>query len=576
MTCLPPVRRFEDGSSMPEFGKSDVVGDQQLRGNTMHNPCSQYDGAVSSLSSSFNGLTLREQHGRNSTKSEDAASLCLISTLTDPVQPAPLLIPLQPTGAGVALTSVVETLSSKGSKAAAEDPETLAAAYKLHQWGIGIGPGINPKVVSSRNGTNGRGRSTGSEPPIINTGNSGPMCVQAGDWICTSCGFVNWRRRDVCICCFPHAGGNKISRSIQGGEILAKRLAAGLDTDTDEYRRSVQALCSDKARRGFDTYIQPSVVHELPRNPLQTCAGGSPPMRASASISQSDESNIHASNVLGIHMGSNMQSPWRQSMGRPANLPDYFTAGHNHLQQHNMHGQRQSQPPTPMQHPQHQLLLQHQRQQQQQQQQHFGVDYNHSPYKTYSPQMMSWMTKPGTTSDSVDYECPGLTQQSSDSSAHSTQFMMDAPSGRISLSCSRAQTGAPELFQQHQQQQQQQTVCRVPSQQHNLPNRSQTTGWSHCQHTSHEASSGLPRDIWAPAPKRPTLVPVDPEDVSKEKRAKPQPIGTRTGGCGGGGGSAAGSSIHGGKHNITELDGRKDDKNRITVNNDDNKDQQLT
>lgn len=29
-----------------------------------------------------------------------------------------------------------------------------------------------------------------SEPPIVNTGNSGPMCVQPGDWICTSCGFV--------------------------------------------------------------------------------------------------------------------------------------------------------------------------------------------------------------------------------------------------------------------------------------------------------------------------------------------------------------------------------------------------
>ncbi len=59
-----------------------------------------------------------------------------------------------------------------------------------------IGPGINPKVAASRNGTHSRVRSTASEPPIVNTGNSGPMCVQAGDWICTGCGFVVSSIRD--------------------------------------------------------------------------------------------------------------------------------------------------------------------------------------------------------------------------------------------------------------------------------------------------------------------------------------------------------------------------------------------
>lgn len=49
----------------------------------------------------------------------------------------PLLIPMQASGDGLPLTSVVETLASKGSRAAAENPETVAHAWKLRQWGIG-------------------------------------------------------------------------------------------------------------------------------------------------------------------------------------------------------------------------------------------------------------------------------------------------------------------------------------------------------------------------------------------------------------------------------------------------------
>lgn len=65
--------------------------------------------------------------------------------------------------------------------------------------------------------------------PIVNTGNQGPMVVQAGDWRCGTCSFVvspvrtsvrfdllkptpptfaplqNWRRRKICLRCFPYA-----------------------------------------------------------------------------------------------------------------------------------------------------------------------------------------------------------------------------------------------------------------------------------------------------------------------------------------------------------------------------------
>ncbi|KAG8908221.1 hypothetical protein FRB99_008286 [Tulasnella sp. 403] len=46
-------------------------------------------------------------------------------------------------------------------------------------------------------------------PPILNTGNVGPMAKQPLDWMCGVCGYTNWRRRKVCQCCFPYAPGNE-------------------------------------------------------------------------------------------------------------------------------------------------------------------------------------------------------------------------------------------------------------------------------------------------------------------------------------------------------------------------------
>jgi hypothetical protein len=40
-------------------------------------------------------------------------------------------------------------------------------------------------------------------PPILNTGNRGPIEHQPGDWICQKCNYLNWRRRKVCQTCFP-------------------------------------------------------------------------------------------------------------------------------------------------------------------------------------------------------------------------------------------------------------------------------------------------------------------------------------------------------------------------------------
>ncbi|KZO97607.1 hypothetical protein CALVIDRAFT_526728 [Calocera viscosa TUFC12733] len=48
-----------------------------------------------------------------------------------------------------------------------------------------------------------------SQPPILNTGNKGPIEHQPGDWYCQKCEHLNWRRRKVCQNCYRFAEGNE-------------------------------------------------------------------------------------------------------------------------------------------------------------------------------------------------------------------------------------------------------------------------------------------------------------------------------------------------------------------------------
>lgn len=138
MTNLPSANSFDNAASLHcstvnEVGKGER---NTSAGQLCCSPC-DYDSSLTSLSSTLSGLALSDLQGRELAFSYAAASQQVASSMTESRPAAPLLIPMQPTGAGVPLTSVVETLASKGSKAAAEDPETVAAAYKLSQWGIG-------------------------------------------------------------------------------------------------------------------------------------------------------------------------------------------------------------------------------------------------------------------------------------------------------------------------------------------------------------------------------------------------------------------------------------------------------
>ncbi|GAA5877990.1 hypothetical protein JCM16303_002806 [Sporobolomyces ruberrimus] len=67
-----------------------------------------------------------------------------------------------------------------------------------------------------------------AQPPIVNTGNQGVMVVQQGDWSCGTCSFVNWRRRKICLRCFPFANdiGNILTIQSQRAAHLATPLSA--------------------------------------------------------------------------------------------------------------------------------------------------------------------------------------------------------------------------------------------------------------------------------------------------------------------------------------------------------------
>lgn len=76
-------------------------------------------------------------------------------------------------------------------------------------------------------------KSVKTQPPVVNTGNSGAMIPQPGDWMCI-CGFVNWRRRKVCMRCFPFADGNdSVGAMMALNAQRAALLAAGVQLPKD-------------------------------------------------------------------------------------------------------------------------------------------------------------------------------------------------------------------------------------------------------------------------------------------------------------------------------------------------------
>ncbi len=114
-----------------------------------------------------------------------------------PYLKAPPLLP------NIGLTNVADARTNSGSPDAAVNTAAKLASLGVNvslpsevlvgrralltcqtsslQMGAGINPTVKNADVADANKEN---------PPIVNTGNSGPMCVQPGDWICIDCGFI--------------------------------------------------------------------------------------------------------------------------------------------------------------------------------------------------------------------------------------------------------------------------------------------------------------------------------------------------------------------------------------------------
>ncbi|KAH9976643.1 hypothetical protein BGW80DRAFT_1443666 [Lactifluus volemus] len=119
-------------------------------------------------------------------------------------------------------------------------------------------------------------------PPILNTGNRGPIEHQPGDWICQTCNYLNWRRRKVCQTCYPYAEGNgdSIPSAVQADRIkrlrdaLASTLPLPLSTVPTPSLNHLQQSPSKPVQSPLDCYpnpygcppARPSALHSLDQN----------------------------------------------------------------------------------------------------------------------------------------------------------------------------------------------------------------------------------------------------------------------------------------------------------------------
>ncbi|KAL8291582.1 hypothetical protein RQP46_002560 [Phenoliferia psychrophenolica] len=103
-----------------------------------------------------------------------------------------------------------------------------------------------------------------SVQPIINTGNHGPMIIQNGDWKCGACTFVNWRRRKICMRCFPYANdiGNMIT--IQGGHTSHRPSTFAAPTPPTTHSHPTSFSTSQHAHATHPVFFHPHYPRAYP------------------------------------------------------------------------------------------------------------------------------------------------------------------------------------------------------------------------------------------------------------------------------------------------------------------------
>lgn len=98
-------------------------------------------------------------------------------------------------------------------------------------------------------------------PPILNTGNKGPIEHQPGDWVCKKCNYLNWRRRKICQTCYPC----EWSHIIPVYAVL-KYKCKDAEGNGDSIPAAVQADRIRRLREALTATVPPSL------SPLQTAS----------------------------------------------------------------------------------------------------------------------------------------------------------------------------------------------------------------------------------------------------------------------------------------------------------------
>lgn len=153
-------------------------------------------------------------------------------------------------------------------------------------------------------------------PPILNTGNRGPIEHQPGDWVCRKCNYLNWRRRKVCQTCYPYAEGN--------GDSIPAAVQA------DRIKRLREALCvtlppslSNLQTASLDIYPRSPVAHIQRSHCRYIDSHGSRTMCSPALMKSRDQ--IRSSVELGFHSKDTIYqtstAPVSLSYSEPALLP---------------------------------------------------------------------------------------------------------------------------------------------------------------------------------------------------------------------------------------------------------------
>ncbi|GJJ13973.1 hypothetical protein Clacol_008230 [Clathrus columnatus] len=101
-------------------------------------------------------------------------------------------------------------------------------------------------------------------PPILNTGNKGPIEQQPGDWVCGKCEYLNWRRRKVCQTCYPYAEGNTdgISPAVQAERLAVLAQVLGTATTT----RTIMTTAAVAPQSPSSTTDTTTSIHCSPRS----------------------------------------------------------------------------------------------------------------------------------------------------------------------------------------------------------------------------------------------------------------------------------------------------------------------